>query len=112
MERPGEVTFDEAIDETSFTADDVSLGLYFDPQTLPTEIESDGPVDAWLVLRGVKTLGLRMDRAQENAQRLARFQSDRRDTRTHRRRTQGARATRAHDIHSRLQPQEFKQVLG
>ena len=31
------------------------------------------PHQAWLVLRGVKTLGLRMDRAQENAGKLARF---------------------------------------
>lgn len=29
------------------------------------------PQDAWLTLRGIKTLGLRMDRAQQNAQRLA-----------------------------------------
>ena len=31
------------------------------------------PHQAWLVLRGVKTLGLRMERAQENALRLATF---------------------------------------
>jgi methionine-gamma-lyase len=31
------------------------------------------PHQAWLVLRGVKTLGLRMDRAQENAVKLAHF---------------------------------------
>jgi methionine-gamma-lyase len=31
------------------------------------------PHQAWLVLRGVKTLGLRMDRAQENATKLAKF---------------------------------------
>jgi methionine-gamma-lyase len=31
------------------------------------------PHQAWLVLRGVKTLGLRMDRAQENAIKLAHF---------------------------------------
>jgi methionine-gamma-lyase len=31
------------------------------------------PHQAWLVLRGVKSLGLRMERAQENALRLARF---------------------------------------
>lgn len=31
-----------------------------------------GPQDSWLVLRGVKTLGLRMDRAQANALELAR----------------------------------------
>ena len=31
------------------------------------------PHQAWLVLRGVKTLGLRMDRAQENAMKLAAF---------------------------------------
>jgi methionine-gamma-lyase len=31
------------------------------------------PHQAWLVLRGVKTLAMRMERAQENAARLARF---------------------------------------
>ena len=31
------------------------------------------PHQAWLVLRGVKSLGLRMDRAQENAMKLATF---------------------------------------
>jgi len=31
------------------------------------------PHQAWLVLRGAKTLGLRMDRAQENAMKLATF---------------------------------------
>lgn len=31
------------------------------------------PHQAWLVLRGVKTLGLRMDRAQENAMKLATY---------------------------------------
>ena len=31
------------------------------------------PHQAWLVLRGVKTLGLRMDRAQENAMKLGAF---------------------------------------
>jgi len=31
------------------------------------------PHQAWLVLRGVKSLGLRMDRAQENALKLAKF---------------------------------------
>jgi methionine-gamma-lyase len=31
------------------------------------------PHQAWLVLRGVKSLGLRMDRAQENAMKLAAF---------------------------------------
>jgi cystathionine gamma-synthase len=30
-----------------------------------------GPFDAWLTLRGVKTLGVRMDRHSENAQRVA-----------------------------------------
>ncbi|MDO4288269.1 MAG: PLP-dependent aspartate aminotransferase family protein [Eubacterium sp.] len=29
------------------------------------------PFDSWLMLRGIKTLGLRMDRAQENAQKIA-----------------------------------------
>jgi cystathionine gamma-synthase len=32
-----------------------------------------GPFDAWLVLRGLKTLGVRMDRHQANAARMAEF---------------------------------------
>jgi cystathionine gamma-synthase len=32
-----------------------------------------GPMDAWLVLRGLKTLGVRMDRHGENAARIADF---------------------------------------
>jgi len=32
-----------------------------------------GPFDAWLVLRGIKTLGVRMDRHQANAARVAEF---------------------------------------
>jgi cystathionine gamma-synthase len=32
-----------------------------------------GPMDAWLVLRGIKTLGVRMDRHQANAARIAEF---------------------------------------
>jgi cystathionine gamma-synthase len=32
-----------------------------------------GPFDAWLVLRGVKTLGVRMDRHCANAARIAQF---------------------------------------
>jgi len=32
-----------------------------------------GPFDAWLVLRGIKTLGVRMDRHCENAERVAEF---------------------------------------
>ncbi|MFC1412905.1 cystathionine gamma-synthase [Streptacidiphilus sp. N1-12] len=32
-----------------------------------------GPFDAWLVLRGIKTLGVRMDRHSENAARVAAF---------------------------------------
>ncbi len=31
------------------------------------------PFDAWLIIRGIKTLALRMDRAQDNAIKLARF---------------------------------------
>ncbi len=31
------------------------------------------PFDSWLVLRGLKTLGIRMERAQENAFQIARF---------------------------------------
>jgi cystathionine gamma-synthase len=32
-----------------------------------------GPFDAWLVLRGIKTLGVRMDRHQDNAARIVDF---------------------------------------
>lgn len=32
-----------------------------------------GPFDAWLVLRGIKTLGVRMDRHCDNAERIAEF---------------------------------------
>jgi cystathionine gamma-synthase len=32
-----------------------------------------GPFDSWLVLRGIKTLGVRMDRHQTNAARIAEF---------------------------------------
>ncbi len=35
-----------------------------------------GPFDAWLVLRGIKTLGVRMDRHCENAARVAEFLSE------------------------------------
>lgn len=35
-----------------------------------------GPMDCWLVLRGVKTLGVRMRQHQENAQRIATFLDD------------------------------------
>ncbi|MDR2390683.1 MAG: PLP-dependent aspartate aminotransferase family protein [Planctomycetota bacterium] len=42
-----------------------------------------GPMDCWLTLRGVKTLGIRMDRQQANALRVAEFLSrHRRVTRT------------------------------
>lgn len=34
-----------------------------------------GPLDAWLVLRGVKTLALRMERHDQNARRIAEFLS-------------------------------------
>ena len=30
-------------------------------------------MDSWLILRGIKTLGVRMDRAQENALKIAHF---------------------------------------
>jgi cystathionine gamma-synthase len=33
----------------------------------------DGPFDAWLTLRGVRTLGVRMDRHCDNAQRVAEY---------------------------------------
>ena len=32
-----------------------------------------GPFDSWLLLRGIKTLGLRLERSQENALKVARF---------------------------------------
>ena len=32
-----------------------------------------GPFDSWLVLRGIKTLGVRMDRHCDNAERVAEF---------------------------------------
>jgi len=35
-----------------------------------------GPFDAWMVLRGIKTLGVRMDRHQANAARIAEFLLD------------------------------------
>ena len=31
------------------------------------------PIDGWLLLRGVKTLSVRMDRQQANAQRIAEY---------------------------------------
>lgn len=34
------------------------------------------PFDSWLILRGIKTLGIRMDRAQENALRIAAWLKD------------------------------------
>lgn len=35
------------------------------------------PFDSWLILRGIKTLGIRMDRAQENALRIAAWLKER-----------------------------------
>jgi methionine-gamma-lyase len=35
-----------------------------------------GPFDAWLLLRGIKTLTIRMDRHNENAMKVARFLAD------------------------------------
>src|SRR5262249_56025857 len=35
----------------------------------------NGPFDAWLTLRGVKTLGVRMDRHCDNAERVVEFLS-------------------------------------
>ncbi|MEF8788211.1 MAG: PLP-dependent transferase, partial [Planctomycetota bacterium] len=32
-----------------------------------------GPFDSWLLMRGMKTLGIRMDRCQENAREIARW---------------------------------------
>lgn len=32
-----------------------------------------GPQDSWLLIRGIKTLAIRMDKAQDNAQKLAHF---------------------------------------
>ncbi|WP_127499627.1 cystathionine gamma-synthase [Actinoplanes solisilvae] len=36
----------------------------------------NGPFDAWLTLRGIKTLGVRMERHCDNAERIVRFLSD------------------------------------
>jgi cystathionine gamma-synthase len=38
-----------------------------------------GPFDSWLVLRGLKTLGIRMERHSDNAERVAEFLSGRPD---------------------------------
>ncbi|RMG58448.1 MAG: PLP-dependent transferase [Deltaproteobacteria bacterium] len=35
-----------------------------------------GPFDSWVLLRGMKTLAVRMEKAQENAEKLARFLAD------------------------------------
>ena len=35
------------------------------------------PFDCWLVLRGIKTLGIRMDRSQENAMEIAKWREHR-----------------------------------
>lgn len=35
-----------------------------------------GPQDSWLLMRGMKTLAVRLDRQQENASRIARFLAD------------------------------------
>lgn len=35
-----------------------------------------GPQDSWLVIRGMKTLGVRLDRQQENARRIAEWLND------------------------------------
>ena len=37
------------------------------------------PLDSWLILRGIKTLALRMEKAQENAKRLAVWLKERTD---------------------------------
>lgn len=48
--------------------------LYKDLARLQNSIgPSQSPFDSWLVLRGVKTLGVRMDRHQENAMKVAEY---------------------------------------
>ena len=37
------------------------------------------PFDSWLILRGIKTLGLRMEKAQENAFEIARYLSEQKE---------------------------------
>lgn len=61
---------------------DVVAGIIVGPKDLLTEMRMPylkdiggiiGPFDAWLLLRGLKTLGLRMDRHCENAQKVAEY---------------------------------------
>ncbi|MGN0152740.1 MAG: trans-sulfuration enzyme family protein [Wujia sp.] len=48
--------------------DDISERLRFLIKTTGSGL---APFDAWLILRGIKTLGIRMERAQENAAKIA-----------------------------------------
>ena len=50
--------------------EELSEKLRFTYKTIGANL---APFDSWLVLRGVQTLAVRMDRAQENAQKIAEF---------------------------------------
>ncbi|MBE3579707.1 MAG: methionine gamma-lyase [Caldanaerobacter subterraneus] len=61
---------------------DVIAGIIVGPKDLITEMKMPylkdiggviSPFDAWLLLRGIKTLGLRMDRHCQNAQKVAEY---------------------------------------
>jgi cystathionine gamma-synthase len=53
-------------------ADALAESLYFHQNAMGAV---NGPFDAWVTLRGVKTLGVRMDRHCDNAERVAEFLS-------------------------------------
>ena len=85
LQRPLEFGFDIIVHSaTKFLAghSDVIAGLAIvkslDLKTQLEQIQATwggilGPDDSWLTLRGIKTLGVRMDRAQQNALRLASY---------------------------------------
>jgi cystathionine gamma-synthase len=50
--------------------DDLAASLAFHQNAMGA---INGPFDAWLTLRGIKTLGVRMDRHCDNAERIANF---------------------------------------
>lgn len=51
----------------------IAEGIYFRQNAIGAVL---GPMDSFLVLRGLKTLGVRMDRHQENARQIAAFLSE------------------------------------
>ncbi|PSR33075.1 MAG: cystathionine gamma-synthase [Sulfobacillus benefaciens] len=85
LQRPLELGFDIVVHSaTKFLAghSDVIAGLAIvKSPDLKTQLEQVqvtwggilGPDDSWLTLRGIKTLGVRMDRAQQNALQLAAY---------------------------------------